>query len=124
MSHFAKVENGIVTDVIVADQEFIDTGALGDPSMWIQTSYNTFGGQHRSGGTPLRKNYAGIGYLYMADIDAFVPPKTFDSWILDVETGLWKAPHERPTDGKNYIWNEEIRDWTETASVSPLEVSN
>ena len=120
MSHYAKVENGIVTQVIVADQEFIDSGALGDPTQWIQTSYNTFGGVHRSGGTPLRKNYAGVGYLYMADIDAFVPPKTFESWVLNTETGLWEAPMPRPDDGKNYIWNEEDKNWKETPSVLPV----
>jgi hypothetical protein len=120
MSHYAKVENGIVTQVIVADQEFIDSGALGDPTQWIQTSYNTFGGVHRSGGTPLRKNYAGVGYLYMADIDAFVPPKVFESWVLNTDTGLWEAPIAYPDDGKNYIWNEEEKNWKETLSVLPL----
>lgn len=124
MSHFAKVENGIVTQVIVADQQFIDSGVLGDPTQWIQTSYNTFGGAHRSGGTPLRKNYAGIGYLYFADIDAFVPPKTFESWVLNTETGLWEAPTPRPDDGKNYLWNEEEKNWKETPSVLPLASEN
>ena len=120
MAHFAKVENGVVTQVIVAEQEFIDSGALGNPATWIQTSYNTQGGVHTAGGTPLRKNYAGIGFLYMADIDAFVPPKPFDSWVLNAESGTWQAPIPRPNDGKNYIWDEEILNWKETESVLPV----
>jgi len=120
MAHYAKVENGIVTQVIVADKEFIDSGALGDPSTWLQTSYNTFGGQHRSGGTPLRKNYAGVGYLYMSDIDAFVPPKSNPSWVLNAEIGGWEPPFAKPDDGKNYIWDESILNWKETESVLPL----
>lgn len=119
MAHYAKVENGIVTQVIVADQEFIDSGALGDPSTWIQTSYNTFGGVHRSGGTPLRKNYAGVGYSYMPDIDAFVPPKPFPSWVLNTETGLWDAPVPRPQNNLYVIWDEDIRNWKETPSILP-----
>lgn len=119
MAHYAKVENGIVTQVIVADQEFIDSGALGDPSTWLQTSYNTFGGVHRSGGTPLRKNYAGVGYSYMPDIDAFVPPKPFPSWVLNTETGLWDAPVPRPQNNLYVIWDEDIRNWKETPSVLP-----
>lgn len=122
MAHYAKIENGIVTQVIVADQDFIDSGAVGDPAQWIQTSYNTFGGQHRLGGTPLRKNYAGLGFSYNAEIDAFIPPKYFDSWILDESSGTWKAPIERPTDGKNYIWDESIKNWSETESVLPIRI--
>ena len=74
MAHFAKVENGIVTQVIVIDQETLNTGHWGDPASWVQTSYNTSGGVHSQGGTPLRKNYAGIGYSYDAGRDAFIPP--------------------------------------------------
>lgn len=119
MAHYAKVENGVVTQVIVADQEFIDSGALGDPSTWIQTSYNTFGGQHRSGGTPLRKNYAGVGYLYMSDIDAFVPPKQFASWVLNTETGLWDPPVPRPENNQYVVWDEEIQNWKEAPNILP-----
>lgn len=88
MSHFAKVENGIVTSVIVAEQDFIDSGAVGDPSQWIQTSYNTYGNQHPEG-RPLRKNFAGIGFTYDPVLDAFIPPKPEGNYILNTETGLW-----------------------------------
>jgi hypothetical protein len=88
MSHFAKVENGVVTKVIVAEQDFINTGLVGDPKSWIQTSYNTHGGQHPEG-KPLRANYAGIGYTYNASKDVFIPPKPEGFWILDNETYTW-----------------------------------
>jgi len=117
MSHFAKVENGVVTQVLVIEQDVIDTGLFGDPAIWVQTSYNTFGGEHRLGGTPLRKNYAGIGYTYDADLDAFIPPKPYDSWILDTNTGLWSAPVAMPTDGNEpYVWDEASQTW-KTAEV-------
>jgi hypothetical protein len=112
MSHFAKVENGVVTQVIVAEQDFIDTGLVGDPKSWIQTSYNTHGGKHPEG-RPFRKNYAGIGFSYDPTLDAFIPPKPFDSWILDEETCLWQSPSPYPDDGKLYEWNEEQRQWNE-----------
>ena len=111
MSHFAKVENGIVTQVIVAEQDFINSGAVGEPSLWIQTSYNTRGGVHANGGTPLRKNYAGIGYTYDATRDAFIPPKPADNATLNEDTCLWDAPVARPEDGKLYTWNEETVTW-------------
>lgn len=111
MSHFAKVENGVVTSVIVAEQDFIDSGAVGDPSQWVQTSYNTYGGVHSAGGTPLRKNYAGIGFTYDAQRDAFIPPKPFPSWVLNEQTCLWSAPMPMPTDGKAYVWNESTLTW-------------
>ena len=114
MSHFAHVDgNNIVTQVIVAEQDFINSGAVGDPSSWIQTSYNTYAGQHKNGGTPLRKNYAGIGYSYDAGRDAFIPPKPFNSWTLDETTCLWEAPTPYPTDGKIYNWNENTLSWDE-----------
>ena len=112
MSHFAKIENGIVTQVIVAEEDFIATGALGDPANWIQTSYNTRGGEHPEG-RPLRKNYAGIGYTYDATRDAFIPPQPFASWILNEETCLWDAPVAMPTDDKKYAWDEESVSWKE-----------
>jgi hypothetical protein len=124
MAHYAKVENGIVTQVIVAEQEFINSGAVGDPAQWIQTSYNTQGGVHRLGGTPLRKNYAGVGYLYIVDIDAFVPPKIHDSWVLNADIGGWEPPFTKPDDGKNYIWDETILNWKETESVLPINLGN
>ena len=114
MSHFAHIdENDIVTLVIVAEQDFINSGAVGDPNRWIQTSYNTFGGIHKNGGVPLRKNYAGIGYSYVKILDAFVPPKPFNSWILNVNTCLWDPPVQMPNDGKSYYWNEDSLSWIE-----------
>ena len=114
MSHFAHIdENNIVTQVIVAEQDFINSGAVGDPASWVQTSYNTYAGQHKNGGTPLRKNYAGIGYSYDAGRDAFIPPKPYNSWTLDEDTCLWNAPTPMPTDGKIYTWNEDTLSWDE-----------
>lgn len=113
MSHFAKVENSIVTQVIVAEQDFIDSGAVGEPSAWVQTSYNTHGGVHANGGTPLRKNYAGIGYTYDAQRDAFIPPQPHASWLLSENTCLWYAPKDIPTDGKDYAWDEQTISWIE-----------
>jgi len=111
MAHFAKVENGMVTQVIVAVPAFINL--LPDFDSWIQTSYNTFGGTHRLGGTPLRKNYAGIGYTYDSAKDAFIPPKEYNSWVLNEQTCLWEPPIEYPNDEKMYKWNEEITNWEE-----------
>jgi len=114
MAHFAKVENGVVTQVIVIDQETLNTGHWGDPASWIQTSYNTQGGTHTQGGTPLRKNYAGIGFTYDSTRDAFIPPKPYASWLLNDETCLWNAPTPIPVeDGKMYTWNEETTSWIE-----------
>ena len=110
MSHFAKIDaNNIVIEVIVAEQPFIDS--LPDKEKWIKTSYNTHGGKHLLGGDPLRKNYAGIGFLYDETKDAFIPPKIFESWVLNEETCLWEAPVPYPTDMKNYIWDEEFLKW-------------
>lgn len=92
MAHFAKVENNLVTQVIVAEPEFIATGALGDPASWLQTSYNTVGGKHLLGGEPLRGNYAGIGYTYDAQNDVFIAPKPSDDAILNMQTWLWELP--------------------------------
>lgn len=95
MSHFAKVVNGIVTQVIVAEPEFFDTFVDTSPGEWIQTSYNTHAGQHPEG-RPLRKNYAGIGYTYDPVRDAFIPPKPSDSWVLNEETCQWEDPDGQP----------------------------
>jgi hypothetical protein len=113
MSHFAKVENGIVTQVIVAEQDFINSGAVGDSSQWIQTSYNTTGNVHRLGGTPLRGNYAGVGYIYDAINDVFYSPQRYASWTLNNATWTWEAPVAMPTDGKLYSWNEFAKNWDE-----------
>lgn len=111
MSHFAQIdENNIVLQVIVAEQDFIDSGVVGDPSRWIQTSYNTYAGQHPEG-RPLRKNYAGIGYSYDPTRDAFIPPKPFNSWILNEETCLWEPPIPSPTDNNLYMWDENLQNW-------------
>jgi hypothetical protein len=119
MTHFARVQDGIVTEVIVIEQDMINTGLWGPPEEWIQTSYNTHAGTHRHGGTPLRKNYAGIGHTYDKDLDAFIPPKLFDSWILDETTCHWKAPVECPQDGNRYLWNEENQQW-ELSTIGPF----
>lgn len=112
MTHFAKVQDGLVTRVIVAEPEFFESFVDDSPGEWIQTSYNTHGGQHPEG-RPLRKNYAGIGYTYDRELDAFIPPKPHASWILDEETCLWNAPVPMPTDGKMYSWNEDTLSWEE-----------
>ena len=91
MAHFAKVLNGIVTQVIVAEPEFFNTFVDSSPGEWIQTSYNTYAGQHPEG-RALRKNYAGIGFTYDRERDAFIPPKPDDSWVLNEETCLWEEP--------------------------------
>ena len=120
MAHFAKVVEGTVTQVIVAEPEFFNTFVDTSPGEWIQTSYNTRGGVHYQTNTnepsedqtkALRKNYAGIGYTYDAQRDAFIPPKPFNSWILDETSCLWEAPVAYPTDGERYIWNEETTSW-------------
>ena len=112
MSHFAKVIDGIVTEVLVIEQDVIDTGLFGDPALWVQTSYNTYGGQHPEG-RPLRKNYAGIGYTYDAARDAFIAPQPFASWLLNEDTCLWNAPVAYPDDGKPYYWDEDTLSWIE-----------
>ena len=125
MSHFAKVVDGVVRSVIVAEQDFINT--LPDSSDWVQTSYNTRGGVHYDPNTntpdgkeQLRYNYAGIGYLF--DGVGFHAQQTFPSWILDKTTYLWNAPVPYPTDGKTYIWLESDQTW-ELVEVPPLSGS-
>ena len=116
MSHFAQIDgNNIVTQVIVIEQDVVDTGLFGDPNSWIQTSYNTQGGVHTQGGTPLRKNYAGIGYTYDSTRDAFIPPKPFNSWVLNETSCLYEAPTPMPTDDKMYSWDEDTLSWVEIA---------
>jgi len=121
MSHFAKINNdGIVQTVIVAEQDFIDSGAVGDSSNWIQTSYNTKGGVHYApnsnepdDGIALRKNYAGIGYTYDSVRNAFYSPQPYPSWLLDDDTCQWDSPVPHPDDGKMYYWDEPTTSWIE-----------
>ena len=108
MSHFAKVENGVVTQVIVAEEDFIATGAVGHG--WIQTSYNTFGNQHPEG-RPLRGNYAGIGYTYDEENDVFIAPKPFDNWVLNTSSWLWEPPIHMPVDEYFYKWDQDAGAW-------------
>jgi len=120
MAHFAEVDsNNVVLRVLVVGndqeergQEFL-ANDLGLGGTWLKTSYNTQGGVHTSGGTPFRKNYAGVGYTYDAGRDAFIPPKPFNSWLLDEETCSWNAPVAYPNDGGMYTWNEDNQSWDE-----------
>lgn len=120
MAHFAKVLNGTVVQVIVAEPEFFDTFIDQTPGEWIQTSFNTRGGIHYVTDTDipsedqskaLRKNFAGTGYTYNKEMDAFIPPKPFPSWILDEETCFWHAPVNAPDDDIRYVWNETNQSW-------------
>lgn len=123
MSHFAQIDsNNTVIQVIVVEQDVLDTGLFGPKESWIQTSYNTYGGVHLQGGTPLRKNYAGIGYTYDSVRDAFIPPKNYASWTLDETTCLWKAPTPMPVEeGKIFSWNEETQSWDSEAAPIPQD---
>jgi len=130
MASFAKIENNIVTIVVsvvnevLKDSNGIEQESIGiqflktlynEPNaIWKQTSYNTIGGIHQLGGTPFRKNHAGIGFQYDQTRDAFIPPKPFNSWILNEDTCLWNAPVAYPVDNNvnnRYKWNEEILNW-------------
>jgi len=126
MAHYAKVQDGVVTQVIVAEPEFFDTFVDNSPGKWIKTSYNIRGGVYYDPATNepaadqsiidgdearQRKNYAGIGFTYDRERDAFIPPKPYDSWVLNEDTCLWEAPVARPDDGNDYIWDEETTSW-------------
>ena len=117
MAHFAQIDNNTVVQVIVIDQETLNTGCWGDPSTWIQTSFNVRGGVHygpdgnADGGVALRKNYAGIGFTYDPARDAFYAPQPFPSWTLDNNTCLWQPPVAMPDDGNLYNWNESTLSW-------------
>ena len=120
MTHFVKIdENNIVVDAMVIEQDMLNTGLWGDPKQWIQTSYNTRGGVHYGpdgqpdGGIAIRKNYAGIGYTYDKERDAFIPPKPYPSWTLNERTCLWDPPTPMLTDGKYYVWEEALQEWKE-----------
>lgn len=123
MAHYAFLDgSNIVTEVITGKNE----GEEGiDWEQWYgefrgqvckRTSYNTQGGVHSEGGTPFRKNYAGVGYSYDAERDAFIPPKPFASWLLNEESCLWEAPVPHPSDGERYNWNEETQNWEAVAN--------
>lgn len=116
MAHYAKVREGIVEQVIVADPEFFKTFVDSSPGEWIQTSYNTRGGIHSDGGAPLRKNFAGIGYTYDEQRDAFIPPKPYPSWLLDEDTCLWVPPVPFPG-GDNIVWDEGRQAWAPMPQV-------
>ena len=123
MAHFAEIdENNIVTRVLVVSDDQEDRGNeflsndLGLGGTWLKTSYNTIAGEHKNGGTPFRKNYAGIGFTYDENRDAFIPPKPFDSWKLNEDTCIWEAPVAMPTDDKMYIWDEETTSWKEVTN--------
>jgi len=104
MSHFAKIDsNNIVTEVIVAEQDFINSGAVGDSFLWVQTSYNN----------NFRKNFAGKGFTYDKTRDAFIPPQPYPSWTLNEDTCLWECPIAYPDDGNEYTWNETDQQWDE-----------
>ena len=119
MAHYAKVKDGIVLNVVVAEQDVLSHLGSGEGETWVQTSYNTRGGRHydqdgnEDSGTALRKNYAGVGYTYDSDNDAFYAPKPYASWLLDSTTYLWGAPTAYPDDGKDYSWNEDTTSWVE-----------
>ena len=113
MAHYAKVSNSLVTQVIVAEPEFFGTFVDSSPGEWIQTSYNTSGGVHSEGGTPLRKNYAGVGYTYDSVRDAFIAPQPYASWILNEDTCIYEAPIAYPTDDLMYSWDEDTTSWVE-----------
>ena len=117
MSHFAKVCDGKVTQVIVAEKDFFNTFVDTSPGEWVQTSYNTRGGVHYGpdgqpdGGVALRGNYAGIGYTYDQQNDVFYAPQPFASWVLNQTAWLWDAPVPYPTDGEQYVWDEPTISW-------------
>jgi hypothetical protein len=119
MSHYAKVVDGIVKDILVADTDFMENFIDDSPGRWIQTSYNTNSGKHydkdgkEDGGIALRKNFAGVGHIYDEDLDAFYPPKPYESWVLNEDTCQWDSPVVRPDDDKFYDWNEDSTSWIE-----------
>jgi hypothetical protein len=113
MGHYAKVLDGKVTQVIVAEPEFFDTFVDSSPGTWLQTSYNTLGNKHLKGGTPLRGNYAGIGYTYDPVADVFYSPQPYASWVISPLTFLWEAPVAMPKTGGPYDWDEATQSWVE-----------
>jgi hypothetical protein len=116
MSHFAKVLNGKVMQVIVAEPEFFENFVDSSPGTWIQTSYNTQGNVHPNN-TPLRGNFAGIGYTYDIENDVFYAPQPFPSWTLNTTSWLWESPIPMPADGKLYYWDEALLNWVTAENV-------
>ena len=106
MAHFAKLDNNTVTEVIVAEQDFINSGAVGDSFLWVQTSYSS----------SFRKNFAAVGYTYDKTKDAFIAPKPYPSWTLVEDTCQWEAPVSYPTDGQAYAWDEDTTAWVENST--------
>jgi len=109
-----SISNEVLQDAKGVEQEKLGIDFLTELThwpIWKQTSYNTKGGVHKLGGTPLRKNHAGIGHKYDEDRDAFIAPKPFNSWVLNEDTCLWEAPVTKPEDDKNYVWNEDNQTW-------------
>ena len=126
MAHFAKIglNSRVIETVVVHNNELLDADGVEQEvngidfltkltgwSIWKQTSYNTYGGQHKLGGTPFRKNYGSVGFTYDEDRDAFIPKKPYNSWVLNETTCLWEAPVAYPTDGQDYLWNEANQTW-------------
>jgi len=111
MAHYAKILNGKVVNIMSAEASFFNTFKDTSPGQWIQTSYNTRGGVHMLGGTPLRKNYAGIGHTYDSSLDAFYAPQPYPSWILNTTSCLWSAPVAMPSSGGPYKWDEISKNW-------------
>ena len=118
MAHFAKVDQSKVIKVIVAEQDYIDNLIDTVPGNWIQTSYNTHAGVHKNGGTPLRKNFAGIGMIYDAQRDAFYEQQPYSSWTLNETTCMWEPPTPRPNEDRLYSWNESTTSWDVVAEPS------
>lgn len=108
MAHYAKVLDGLVVEVRVCESDYFDTLTETTPGNWIQTSYNTYAGEHALGGTPLRKNFAGVGHTYDVGRDAFIPPKEYGSYSLNEDTCQWENSVALPSDdnAENYTWNE------------------
>jgi len=117
MSNYAKVTDGLVVEVMVADPSFFDTFIDTSAGTWLQTSYNTEAGKHLLGGVPLRMNYAGVGYTYDDEADAFTAPQPYPSWLLNKELCTWEAPSLHPLDDKYYSWDEATKTWKETLDV-------
>jgi|SaaInlStandDraft_4_1057021.scaffolds.fasta_scaffold50972_2 hypothetical protein len=110
MAHFAKIDQGKVTQVIVAKKSFFDTFVDSTPGKWLQCSFNTIEGEHINDGTPLRGNFPGVGFEYNIDLDAFIPPKRYNSWSLNETKFIYEAPIEKPEDVVSQ-WNEETQVW-------------
>lgn len=133
MAHFVELDesNVVIRGIVVGDKDCQDENGVesetvgiafcqslyGSDTVWKQTSYNTFGGVHKNGGTPLRKNYAGIGYVYDNIRNAFIPPSPYPSWVLEENSCLWEAPIPYPTDGEFYSWDEDNLKWVKVSVV-------